>query len=132
MLPFSFVLLSLVPTLIQNKYSSNKRSLFRLLQQRHRNRFSQSVSVIVLLLWVGYCLLSYRFLYMKSVLCFTDQIFSNLDLIRVTYALFVIPEQLSFCDSRVKALLKRISHLKSSLICKLVYIYIHIYSTNVL
>ena len=118
MLPFSFVLLSLVPTLIQNKYSSDKRSLFRLLQQRHRNRFSQSVSVIVL--------------YMKSVLCFTDQIFSNLDLIRVTYALFVILEQLSFCDSRVRALLKRISHLKSSLICKLVYIYIHIYSTNVL
>ena len=49
MLPFTFVLLSLVLTLIQNKYSSDKQKLSQLLQQSHRNRFSHSVSASMLL-----------------------------------------------------------------------------------
>ena len=65
-------------------------------------------------LLAGYCLPSYRFLYVKS-LCFMGHLFSNSDLICVTYAFSVIQEQLFACDSCIGALWKRISQSKSRL-----------------
>ena len=87
-----------------------------------------------LILWqVIVCLVTDFFMW--NLLCFTGQLFSNPDLVRVTYAFFVIWEQLFVCDTRIRAMCKRISQSKSrlsqlsflpksSLICELVYIYI--------
>ena len=62
MFSFGFVLLSLVLTLIQNYRTgtiSNEHMLFQLLQQRHRNRFSNSVSAfgqVIVRLVIDFCI----------------------------------------------------------------------------
>ena len=70
----------------------NKQRLCQLLQQKQRNSFSHSISASIML-DLGRLCLSKIDLLMWNLLFFTGKLFSNSNLIRVTYA--------SFCPSRV-------------------------------
>ena len=69
----------------------NKQKFSQLLQQRHRRRFSHSVSASDFEQVIVCLVLDF---FMWNLLCFTGQLFSNSDFIRVTHTVFVVQKQL--------------------------------------